>query len=80
MNFKENIHRFLKEEQGQANLEYLLIMGAIMIAAVAAAYSYRKMSYSSIYKMDITAQETLDTLCGYIADNLDVTNVTDFCG
>jgi Flp pilus assembly pilin Flp len=79
MNFKRDIHRFLKEESGQASIEYILIVGAVMVAAVMLAYSYRKMSYSSIYTMNISTQETLNTLCGYIAENLDVTNVTDFC-
>ncbi len=81
MNFKRDIRRFLKEESGQASIEYILIVGAAMVAAVMLAYSYRKMSYTSLYTMQYNlTQETLDTLCEYVAENLDVTNVTNFCG
>ncbi len=81
MNFKKHMHRFLAEEKGQASIEYILILGTIMIAAVMLAYSYRKMTYSSLYSMSYEAtNQTLNTLCEYVAENLDVTNVTGFCG
>jgi Flp pilus assembly pilin Flp len=81
MNFKRNMHRFLKEESGQASIEYILVVGAVMVAAVMLAYSYRKMTYSSLYSMSYEAtNQTLDTLCEYVAENLDVTNVSVFCG
>jgi uncharacterized protein (UPF0333 family) len=80
MNFRRNIHKFLKEESGQASIEYILIVGAVMVAAVMLAYSYQKMTYSSLYTISYeVTNQTMSTLCGYIADNLDVTNVTDFC-
>jgi uncharacterized protein (UPF0333 family) len=80
MNFKRNLNRFFTEEKGQASIEYILIVGAVMIAAVMLAYSYRKMSYSSLYSMSYeVTNQTLNTLCEYVAENLDVTDVVNFC-
>ena len=76
----KKLHGFIVEEQAQASIEYLLLVGAAMLAALIFAVSYRKMSYDVLYRQYYeNINETYNTVCKYLAENLDVTDKADFC-
>ncbi len=76
----KKLSRFTSEEEGQASIEYLLLVGAAMLAALIFAVSYRKMSYDVLYRQYYeNVNETYNIVCRYVADNLDVTDKADFC-
>ncbi len=76
----KELRGFIVEEDGQASIEYLLLVGAAMLAALIFAVSYRKMSYDVIYRQySENVNETFNIVCEYVAENLDVTDKVDFC-
>jgi len=75
----KHILRFAREEEGQATIEYFLIVGAAILAAVTVASSYYKMGYSSGMSFLETVNDTYQTVCTYVAKNLEATNYSAFC-
>jgi len=76
----KKISGFIVEEDGQASIEYLLLVGAAMLAALIFAVSYRKMSYDVLYRQYYeNVNETFNIVCKYVAENLDVTDQAEFC-
>jgi Flp pilus assembly pilin Flp len=76
----KEVRGFIVEEQGQASIEYLLLVGAAMLAALIFAVSYRKMSYDVLYRQYYeNVNETYNVVCRYVAENLDVADQADFC-
>jgi uncharacterized protein (UPF0333 family) len=67
-----DIKQFIEEEQAQVSIEYFLLVGAAVVAAIMAASSYRKMSYASEMKYIEEIQDTYDTLCSYVETHLGI--------
>lgn len=63
---------FWKEEEGQGQVEWILMLGAILVAAVMIASSYYKLSYRAFNDFDITVNDTYNTVCGYLEKNLGI--------
>lgn len=63
----EEIRGFIKEEQAQGSIEYILVAGAAIVTAIMIASSYRKTAYSRLYTSQYeSVNSTLNTLCTYI--------------
>ncbi len=76
----KEVRGFIVEEEGQASIEYLLLVGAAMLAALVFAVSYKKMSYDVITRQYTeNINETYNIVCNYVAENLDVTDKANFC-
>jgi len=73
MNPLKRVKHFIDEEHGQGTIEYLLIMGGVILAAVMFASTYKKMGYRSVYEYNASVQETQEILCEYLKTYLNVT-------
>lgn len=60
---RKRLYEFFKEESAQGSIEYLLIVGAALVAAAMMASSYNKMTYQSIYSQSQSLEDTLTSLC-----------------
>ncbi len=65
------LKRFIKEEEAQVSLEWFLVLGAAIVAAVMFASSYRKMAYSSEMQYIAEIHDTYDELCSYVETTLE---------
>jgi Flp pilus assembly pilin Flp len=55
------ITRFIREEEGQATVEYMLLISVIVIAIVAAAYVFIKPFQQGVTKLAEDVSSILDT-------------------
>jgi len=69
---------FLCEEEAQGNIEYYLLLGSAIIAAVILASSYYKIAYKRLMRYNETISSTYDELCRYVAKYLE-SEVSTFC-
>lgn len=70
--------RFLDEESGQVSVEYYLMVGAAILAAVMMISTYRKTAYANEMKYISEIHSTYDTMCTYIETYLEAD--FDVCG
>jgi Flp pilus assembly pilin Flp len=71
----EKLKQFLGEEKGQATIEYFLLVGSIMVAAVMVFSSYYKMTYRSEQKYIVHINDTQTTLCNYVQTYLNAPGI-----
>jgi uncharacterized protein (UPF0333 family) len=71
MDLMKNISHFINEEEAQASIEYFLVVGSIMVAAVMIFSSYNKLGYSSAMKFNESVYDSGEIMCNYIEDHLD---------
>jgi uncharacterized protein (UPF0333 family) len=66
-----NIRHFISEEEAQASIEYFLMVGSIMVAAVLIFSSYYKLGSSGAMKFNESVYRTGEIVCDYVEDHLE---------
>ncbi len=61
------LKRFLKEEKGQGAIEYILLAGGIIVAAVVIFAIYSKMTSSAAEKLNATTDAATSTMSSKIS-------------
>lgn len=82
MEIVKKVELFLTEEKGQATIEYFLILGSAMVAAVMIASSYYKVGYTARQDQLSSTSEISNTLCEYMGEalkNAGFLTEYDFC-
>jgi Flp pilus assembly pilin Flp len=74
-----NLKEFLKEEEGQGSIEYLLMVGSAMLAGVLIASSYSKLTYRSMSSLEDTTEGYGQAVCDYLNANLPIGSELEVC-
>lgn len=61
------LKRFLKEEKGQGAIEYILLAGGIIVAAVVIFAIYSKMTSSAAEKLNATTDSATSVMSSKIS-------------
>ncbi len=62
--------RFLKEEEAQGAIEYILLAGGIIVAAVVIFAIYSRMTRSAAEKLNATTENATDIMSNVITNEL----------
>lgn len=62
---------FLCEEQGQSTMEYLMMVGSIMVAAVVALSIYYKLGEANFKKIEATTDDATTVMSSKIIATVD---------
>ncbi|NOZ77251.1 MAG: hypothetical protein GXO65_06235 [Euryarchaeota archaeon] len=68
----QSIIGFYKEEHGQGGIEYILIVGGIIVAAVVVLGIYNQMVKSTGSTINKSAQNASDTIDNSIQNNINI--------
>ena len=62
----EKIKKFLKEEKAQGAIEYILLAGGIIVAAVVIFAVYKRMTSTTANTLETSAKEVTNTTANQI--------------
>jgi len=68
--------KFLKDEKGQGAIEYIMLAGGIIVAAIIIFVIYKKAAYSAGMKMNASVSQTATAESTAISNQLANLNTT----